>query len=445
MPPKPRLILVDDNIRDVGGHYYELATLLLSGADELGFQSVLATHQSFDEPESVKPGWQLVPTFNTRRLVRWSLGVDGDSRFERDLSGRILGSPLQTAAARITDVLVPPAKRPTKMLRQWADDLCRLLTQLKPTPSDSLLVNTGDDFAMLALAAAMQRAKIPPIRIDVIFHFALYESGQTDQKDRMRHWRRQIHSSLAAMRPHRVHIHATTDSLAEQLRKTECGITINSIPYPTRKRVVAASAATAPWKAVLAGLPRAEKGRGAIAELLTGLEEPLLNSGRFRVSMQMPPERWQAMIPESLHRVYKQAIAGDPSGPLEVMTSNLSTRAYHDWLDTADLGLFLYDPHRYVARCSGVLLEMFARGIPVIVPDHCWLADQVRLAGGHRSVGFIYQDRREIPDLMRQFVQRRDEIQPRSIRYAATIAKRHDGRNTLLRMGIKSAAHTQAA
>ncbi len=36
---RPRMILVDDNIRDIGGHYYELATLLLTGAEQLGFQA----------------------------------------------------------------------------------------------------------------------------------------------------------------------------------------------------------------------------------------------------------------------------------------------------------------------------------------------------------------------------------------------------------------------
>ena len=88
---------------------------------------------------------------------------------------------------------------------------------------------------------------------------------------------------------------------------------------------------------------------------------------------------------------------------------------------------------------------MLARGIPVIVPDHCWLANQVRLAGGHRSIGFIYQDRTEIPDLMRQFAKRRGEIQPRSKAHAATIAKLHDGKNSLLAMGIVPAEQRQYA
>ncbi len=44
----PRLILVDDNIRDQGGHYYELAHLLLTGAEQLGFRCILATHREFE-------------------------------------------------------------------------------------------------------------------------------------------------------------------------------------------------------------------------------------------------------------------------------------------------------------------------------------------------------------------------------------------------------------
>ena len=48
-----RLIIADDNIRDVGGHFFELAGLLLAGANELGYQGVLATHASFAEQQAV--------------------------------------------------------------------------------------------------------------------------------------------------------------------------------------------------------------------------------------------------------------------------------------------------------------------------------------------------------------------------------------------------------
>ena len=157
---QPRMILIDDNIRDVGGHYFELATLLLIGAEQLGFQGVLATHASFDSPQAVPANWSLRPSFNTRRLVRWSLGVDGDSRYQRDHSGKTIGgSGHQNLWASVTDQFSPPAKRPKPMLRQWAGDLTRLLAEIKPNSTDTLLINTGDDFAMLALAAALEASR----------------------------------------------------------------------------------------------------------------------------------------------------------------------------------------------------------------------------------------------------------------------------------------------
>jgi glycosyltransferase involved in cell wall biosynthesis len=236
--------------------------------------------------------------------------------------------------------------------------------------------------------------------------------------------------------PHQIHLHATTPNLASQFRRTEFRCPIRAIPYPTRPRPINEKSSGEPLKAVLAGLPRPEKGKAAIFKLLSDIERPLLRTRRFRLSMQMRSKRWQPLIPPSLHGDFERAAAGSSSQPLELMINNLSTDQYHDWLDTADVGLFLYDPRRYLARCSGVLLEMLVRGVPVIVPDRCWLADQVRLAGGDGSIGFIYKDRSDIAGLMSQFARGHDQIRKRSIEYAATIARRHAGKNTLLEMGL---------
>ena len=410
---KPRLIIADDNIRDTGGHYFELASLLLAGANELGYRGVLATSASFDEGRSIGTNNELVPTFRVRRMIRWSLGVDGRSRFERDLLGRSIGGEsVKNAWINLADRL-RPRRCPTRMLDHWADDLAGLLQRLDPGPRDSLLINTGDDFAMLALAAAMQRCQLPPLRIDVILHFALCEKSQVDRKERLRQIGRQLRRAVGSLASHRVHLHATTPNLASQFRDTQCGLPIRSIPYPTRASGVHPTSPGGTLKAVLAGLPRAEKGKNAIVGLLADIEAPLLRTRRFRLSMQMPSKRWKAMIPPSLHADFQRAVDGVAGEPLEIMTNNLSTDQYHQWLDTADVGLFLYDPDRYVARCSGVLLEMLARGVPVIVPDGCWLADQVRIAGGHGSIGYIYRDRASIAQLLSRLADEYEAIAQR--------------------------------
>ena len=432
----PRLILVDDNIRDTGGgHYFELATLLLAAAQKLGFQPVLATNRDFPHRDAVDPTWQLVPTFGTRRLVDWSLGVDGKSITRRDISAKpIGGTTWQNTWRRIKEQTARPARRPGNMLQQWSTDLTGLLSKVKPTSSDVLLVNTGDDFVMLALAAAMRRIDCPRLRIDLTFHFALDDAKQPN-RDRLKQFGKQVNACIKLLHRHDLHIHATTGALAAQMRKAEIRRAITSIPYPTRPCQIRQCQGS-PLKAVLAGLPRREKGRTAISSLLASMESSLLKSKRFQVSVHMPENGWQSMVPKSLHRSYEQAIGGSKSGPLEVMTANLTTEQYHQWLDSADVGLFLYNPLRYVARCSGVLLEMMARGVPVIVPDRCWLADQVRAAGGHRSIGYIYQDRSEIPGLLDQFAGRRDELTQRARQHANVIATRHAATNTLRVMGL---------
>lgn len=438
----PRLIIADDNIRDVGGHYFELANLLLSGGRQLGYRGVLATHASFTDLAAVDRAVEQHPTFHTRRLMRWSLGVDGQSKFQRNRDGCTIGGrPLENFAINLIDRL-RPKRSPQTMLRQWAGDLRELLQRIQPTGDDVLLINTGDDFALLALAAAMNQFELPRLRIDVIFHFALYDPQRSDYKPRLKQLGRQIRAARSDLQQHSLHLHATTQSLATQLRESEPGAPINPIPYPTRRCHVSTAATSLPLKVVFAGLPRAEKGSAAIINLLAAMEPSLLRNKRFRVSLQLPSHRGESMIPRTLQPAYQRACQGSSDEPLEVMSDNLSPADYHAWLDTANVGVFLYDPARYLARCSGVLLELLARGIPVIVPDRCWLADQVRLAGGHRSIGFIYQDRAEIPDLLRQFLKHYARISARARGYSEQIRRRHNGKNTLLEMGVPPAGAT---
>ena len=118
-PAKPRLILVDDNIRDRGGHYFELASLLLDGAERLGYQCVLGTNRDFDQVRVDGRSWQVHRVFGTRRMVRWSLGVDGHSKVARDLDGRpIGGNAMANLATRARDMVGPTDKRPGQMIAQ---------------------------------------------------------------------------------------------------------------------------------------------------------------------------------------------------------------------------------------------------------------------------------------------------------------------------------------
>lgn len=458
MQPSHRVLFVDDNVRDIGGHYLELASLLAEGARELGYEPTLVTHESFlaRNPDSWTDSRldKLVvdPRFQVRRMENWSLGVDGPSLVSRGRGGfPIGGSVVQRCLQRFHDVACRPSRRPATMLDAWSRGFSQAVRQFDPAPGDSIVINTGGDFQILALADALESLSrdgvTTPLSIHVVFHFAVFGDSVTD---RAQAFGRQVNESVKRMHPHRVALHATTESLNQQLAAV--GISATAIPYPTRRREVkrvgwTADSGGTPPKILLAGMPRAEKGRGQIRSLLSAIERPFLRSGQFTWSMQLPKKRWQRMIPAAAMDLYRDAaerVRDDSAGGevtaggvIEGVHGNLDSEHYHDWLDGADVGLFLYDPDRYVARCSGVLLEMMIRGVPVIVPDRCWLADQVRSV--QQPIGWVYQSTEEIPAILEQLPSQLDQVACHCRAHAQHVAEFHSGRNTLQQMGLAGA------
>ena len=169
-------------------------------------------------------------------------------------------------------------------------------------------MNTGGDFQMLAMTQALAAMNTTrPLELHVIFHFAVFDGQPTR---RAMAYGDQVRDCLDACALHQVHLHATTPALANQMRAV--GIDASPIPYPTRSRIAPSPATqkngARPLKIVLAGIPRAEKGKRSIRQFLTGIEAHQLKTGRFRCSLQMPKKRWKRLVPESLHPEYLASI-----------------------------------------------------------------------------------------------------------------------------------------
>ena len=64
----------------------------------------------------------------------------------------------------------------------------------------------------------------------------------------------------------------------------------------------------------------------------------------------------------------------------------ISEQEYNDYLSSADLIVLPYQVDRYISRTSGILAEALCAGVPAVVPQGTWLADQVRRHGA----GIIY-------------------------------------------------------
>ena len=440
----PRLWLIDDNIVGTGGHFLELASLLADGAKDLGYAPRLAVHQKFNEQHG-----DLIcePIFSIHRMRRWSLGVDGASSVKRNTQGAPIGSSrLERVWHQLWDPFSRQSFRPENMLKAWSDGFLQVVRQKKLHPEDRIIVNTGDDFQLLALTGALRKLRSDhPLTVHVILHFALYEGGSVNEEAKL--YGEQVNDAISMIGQHTVHLHATTEPLAKQLE--EVGVHATAIPYPVRPRSENGSQPSVlkiqqqPLSIVLAGLPRAEKGRGQMKSVLSEMWGSHLQTGNFRMAMQVPEKRWQRMVPLHLRSVFRNAIDNqgqDPENRLEVQSGNLDEESYSRFLDSADVGLFLYNPERYVARCSGVLLELLIRGVPVVVPKRCWLSDQLDLAGGDGSIGYSYTSTKQLPALLHQI--RRDylALSQRAKLHADKTLRLHNASNTLRMMGIPNQA-----
>src|SRR5688572_20154136 len=59
----PRFVLIEQSLREVGGHYFEYASEVLRAAESAGYQPVLATHRQFAAQARLPSRWHIRPLF----------------------------------------------------------------------------------------------------------------------------------------------------------------------------------------------------------------------------------------------------------------------------------------------------------------------------------------------------------------------------------------------
>lgn len=387
---QPRLLIIDPYIEGNKGHFFELSKVIGDASIEAGYSVTLLTHSAFDPSLLADSSITAIPVFTHRKIRKWSLGPHGYSRLPRDLNGKPCGGgKIRRSIQSLVDQLHGPS--PSSIVEDTSRQLAQSLERLSPDSHDHLLVSTCDDFVLLIVTSALSSMRsINRINLHLLWHSPIDSNRECEagsSKKLAACTAEQIHLCLRHLSKHKIHFWATTQELARQYNAKLIERLWKSVDYPIRDSFKPSinqskhdststdanhTATSRSLRVVCGGAMRSEKGGSNLATAVGLLWEKFFSQKRLRLGLQLPLQQATRLIPR---KVATQKVPIEQV--FELASQHMDAEAYRKWISQTDIGLFLYDSRRYYSRCSGVLVEMLACGVPVVVPAASWLSRQI--------------------------------------------------------------------
>jgi glycosyltransferase involved in cell wall biosynthesis len=370
----PRLVAVHHRLAGRAGHRFHEALGLMREAPARGLAPVVLIHREA-EPE-------------VRAALPAARAVLHDPVFRTDLS----------FADRVRDF--------TAMLHAHVDR--------ELTGRDLVLMTVATQCEAAAFAEWLRVLGEPGPRVVLFFHSDRWNRHGEAEHQRQLAELRQAAAALGALPPEtaaRLRLGAATPSLARELTGL-LGHPVAHAPLPTVNGNRAAAhrangSRPAPRLGFLGGA-RPEKGFHETRAILDALRPRL----GFRALLQLVNEQMPEAAWADLER-----LAEDPD--VEPLRGALSAEQWDEALVSCDLLVLPYDRTAYRQRSSGIFAEGAAAGIPAVVPDGIWMAEQIA-AGTAAGVSFSGNQPGAVAAACAEAVSRLPELHARAERLAAS-------------------------
>lgn len=346
-----QLIIIDHSLSSKGGHYFEYSRSVAQGA--------------------AQRGWQV------HILANEKLRLDNDVPLAQALGAQSVRPVFSYGWSRWSDI---PPHQPSQ--GHFGHDLFQELAATGARPADLVLVHTlgwsqlAQLLWSLSVIPSWRAADLP--RFSIVMRYdprdldPAYSRRMAELFDRLT-----ANRAIAA----RVRFHTDTDRLTML-----CGrllrIKASTLPIPfdqaTMLHALALAAAEEgkgdgkqrPLTLVYIGDAREEKGYPLLPEMARQMWESHFLTGRLRLLAQsnFNIAGGEASVPEARQRLQQL-----PSPEVRLLTSALDTEAYYRLLAAADIVLIPYDPERYHARSSGILVQAQCAGKVVVTSSGTWM------------------------------------------------------------------------
>ncbi|HEX4146669.1 MAG TPA: hypothetical protein VHY91_24415 [Pirellulales bacterium] len=382
----PKFVVLDHSLRFVGGHYFEYALQMLRAAERQGWQPALGAHWDLGEQPELLGNWEIYRSF---RGSNYASILHKLYRSRRQLAAAKNESGAR-AWARVCRYRVDRwryKRRYVRLKQSYAASLDEIWAGCRIQRGDQMFLATT---MPLDIAGLADWARQNPAARDVDWHLQIH-FPLVDTATWYAHGSRQfgkllldapemLQDLLRVLPRNRVHLYATTESLAGQLQHC-LGERFQTLPYPVNTALADLRAGVtphSPLRATCAGEGHCLKGVGHWPRVVAALRDDYFATGRLQLALQT---KSLADLPEPLRELTADLAAPRDGrlaqSPVVHAAWPLSPPDYLRFLGGSDIGLLMYDNLTYHVRCSGVLVEMLSAGVPVVAPAGCWLADQI--------------------------------------------------------------------
>lgn len=375
-----KFVLVDHSLASTSDRHYDSANQVLRAAAQRGFETVLACNRRFQQRDEIPAECQVFPLF--RHKADNPLSALHESRVVRGQERRA---------------------------RRFARGCAKLFRRIGLNAEDQVFLPTVSESDLRGLARFLKSE--PSTRgadWHLQFHLEIFAGREPEyaaQQERLKRVRVCFQQALKEIPGHRLHFYTTSAPLADQYNRLGVAL-FDELTCPINAAFCRPSqrpSNAAPLRVICAGAVREEKGSQHFNDLVRGLWDDQLSNGRMQLSVQSQRRRFgnkprlKIALPEKLRGSDQQDSDSGQFDPIVDVPHPLDPPAYVEFIRGADVGLMLYDSRRYSSRRSGVLGELLAAGVPVIVPAGCWLAEQI----AEPNFRHVESVRRDLPCIRR--------------------------------------------
>ena len=350
-----KLVIVDGSIDESRGHHLGYAAKLSRAAVERGLEVAVGINRR--APESVDPVFPGARTLRCMTHGFWdNSSISGGTVLHAASCGRL------------------PWAVDSRLTQAFQDDLITVMRSSKVSDGDLVLVPTAGPCEIECILELASKAELPRVVYAPLIRrpttVSAGLSGCRGLIDSLRY--RGVLAQWRASRWRSSVVPLTDSDWLAASMKAAHGVAVRVVPVPSdfTVRETNITRAASVLTVTFLGDGRHERGLFMIPEIITCCEGrlPRSPSVRFRIQVNDSPTKWP---------LSRDGPITKPRVPrIEIIQGPISDEAYRREVLAADVLLLPYDPIRYRARTSQVLVDGLAAGVPAVVPARTWMADR---------------------------------------------------------------------